>query len=79
MKGIVRLIVAGRVVMESRDGDILQFEPIDGDGYRPLDLVLWADGPEILNWTQNKRVNGGVGFGRVVPAQRGGLARHRIC
>jgi hypothetical protein len=58
MKGIVRQVIDGRAVIESRDGDILHFEPDGGDGFRPLDLVAWMDGPEVFNWTQNTRIIG---------------------
>ena len=58
MRGIVRQITDGPVVIESSDGDNLLFEPSGADGFRPLDLVAWADGPEIFNWSQNKHDDG---------------------
>ena len=57
MLGVVQQIVDGRVAIESVGGDILYFEPHDGDAFLPLDLLHWAEGP-IFNWSQNKHVDG---------------------
>jgi hypothetical protein len=58
MKGIVREVSGGRVVIETDSGDVLHFEPDDGGIFQPLDLVHWANGTEVYNWTQNRRVRG---------------------